>query len=95
MTTSNQSEVKFCSFCDPSPIKAMVRCSECDDFLCSDCLKHHKSSRLFKNHSTMSLEDYSELPAVVQTLNFHCADHDEKFDLFCPVHSVHVALGAL
>ena len=87
MATSNQSVEQFCSFCDPSPIKAMVWCSECDDFLCSDCLKHHKSSRLFKNHSTMSLEDYSELPAVVQTLNFHCADHDEKFDLFCPVHS--------
>ena len=35
----------------------------------------------------MSLEDYSELPDVVQTLNFHCEDHDEKLDLFCPVHS--------
>jgi hypothetical protein len=35
----------------------------------------------------MSLEDYNELPAVVQTLNYHCEDHDEKLDLFCPVHS--------
>ena len=35
----------------------------------------------------MSLEDYTELPAVVQTLNYYCADQDEKLDLFCPVHS--------
>jgi hypothetical protein len=87
MATSNQPDEKFCSFCDPSPIKAMVWCSECDDFLCSDCLKQHKSSKLFKNHSTISLEDYNELPTVVQTLSYHCEDHDEKFDSFCPVHN--------
>ena len=87
MATSNQPDERFCSFCDPSPIKAVVWCSECDDFLCSDCLKHHTSSKLFKAHSTMSLEDYKELPTVVQTLNYHCADHDEQFDSFCPVHN--------
>jgi hypothetical protein len=65
----------------------MVWCSECDDFLCFDCLKHHNFSQLFKNHSTMSLEDYNELPAVVQTLNYHCANHDEQFDSFCRVHN--------
>jgi hypothetical protein len=87
MATSNQSDEKFCSFCDPSPVKAMVYCPECDDFLCSDCLKHHKSSKLSRHHLTMSLEDYNELPVVVQTLNYHCEDHDEKLDLFCPIHS--------
>ena len=93
MATSNQSDERFCSFCDPSPVKAMVWCSECDDFLCSDCLKHHNFSKLFKNHSTMSLEDYNELPAVVQTLNYHCADHDEQFDSFCPVHNRPCCIG--
>ena len=87
MATSNQSAEKFCSFCDPSPVKAMVWCPECDDFLCSDCLRHHKSSKLSRHHLTMSLEDYNELPAIVQTLNYHCEDHDEKLDLFCPIHS--------
>ena len=87
MATSKQSDEKFCSFCDPSPVKAMVWCPECDDFLCSDCLKHHKSSKVSRHHQTMSLEGYNELPAVVQTLNYHCEDHDEKLDLFCPVHS--------
>jgi hypothetical protein len=86
METLNQSDEKFCSFCDPSPIKAMVWCSECDDFLCSDCLKHHKSSKLFKNHSTMSLEEYKELPTVVQAMNRHCEDHDEAHQMYCPVH---------
>ena len=35
----------------------------------------------------MSLEDYNELPAIVQTLNYHCEDHDEKLDTFCTIHS--------
>lgn len=87
MATSNHSDDKLCSLCDPSPIKAMVWCSECDIVLCSDCLKHNKSSKLSRNHLTMSLEDYKELPTVVQTLNYHCEDHDEKLDLFCPVHN--------
>jgi predicted transcriptional regulator len=87
MATSNQSGEKFCSFCDSSPVKVMVWCSECDDFLCSDCLKHHQSSKASKVHSTMSLEDYKKLPTVVQTLNYHCSDHYEKLDSFCPVHN--------
>ena len=88
MAASNQSDEKFCSLCDPSPIKAMGWCVECDDFLCSDCLKQHKSSKLYKTHTTISLEDYKELPTVVQALNYHCEDHDEKFDLFYPVHNL-------
>ena len=87
MATSNQSDAKFCSLCDPSPIRAMAWCSECDDFLCSDCLKHHQSSKSSTHHSTISLEDYKELPTVVQTLNYHCEDHNEKLDSFCPVHN--------
>ena len=87
MATSNQSVEQFCSICDPSPIKAMGWCPECDDFLCSDCLKHHKSYKTSKNHSAMLLEDYKELPTVVQTLNYRCEDHDEKLDSFCPLHN--------
>ena len=87
MATSNQPDEKFCSFCDSSSITAMVWCSECDDFLRPDCLKQHKSSKLFKNHSTMSLEDYNKLPTVAQTLSYHCEDHDEKFDSLCSVHN--------
>ena len=86
MATLNQSDEKFCSFCDPSPVRAMDWCSECNDFLCSDCLKYHRSSKLFKNHSTMSLEDYKELPTVVQAMKHHCEDHDEPHHMYCPVH---------
>jgi hypothetical protein len=59
-------------------------CSECDDFLCSDCLKQHKSSKLFKNHSAMTLEDYNELPTIVQTMKYQCEDHDEQQQMYCP-----------
>ena len=87
MATSNQSDERFCTFCDPSPIKAMGWCPECNDFLCSDCLRHHKSSKISKNHSTMSLEDYKELPTVVQAMKHHCEDHDEPHNMYCPVHN--------
>jgi hypothetical protein len=88
MATLNQSDANFCSFCDPSPIKAMAWCSECGGFLCSDCLKHHKSFKLSRNHLTMAMEEYRELPTVVQTMNHHCEDHDEPHHMYCPVHSV-------
>ena len=87
MATSNQSDEKFCSFCDPSPIKAMDWCSECYDFLCSDCLKHHQSSKLSRNHLTMSLEDYKELPTVVQAMKHQCEDYDEPHHMYCPLHN--------
>ena len=87
MATSNQSDEQFCSFCDPSPIKAMGWCAECNVFLCSNCLKQHKSSKLFKNHSAMSLEDYKELPTVVQAMRYQCEDHDEPQQMYCPVHN--------
>jgi hypothetical protein len=32
MATLNQSDEKFCSLCDPSPVRAMDWCSECNDF---------------------------------------------------------------
>ena len=86
MATSNQSDEQFCSFCNPSLIKAIVWCSECDDFLCSDCLKHHKSSKASKTHSIMSLEDNTELPTVVEAMKRHCEYHDEPQRMYCPVH---------
>jgi hypothetical protein len=35
----------------------------------------------------MLLEDYKELPTVVQTLKYHCEDHDELNQMYCPVHN--------
>ena len=34
----------------------------------------------------MSLEEYKELPTVVQAMNRHCEDHDEAHHMYCPVH---------
>ena len=85
MATSNQSDEQYCSFCDPSPIKAMDWCSECGDLLCSDCLKHHKSFKLFRNHLTTALEEYRALPTFVQAMKHHCEDHDEPHHMYCPV----------
>jgi hypothetical protein len=87
MATSNQPDEKYCSFCEPSPIKAMGWCPQCDECLCSDCLKHHKSSKVSTTHSTMSLKNYKESPTVVKAMKHHCEDHDEPYHMFCPVHN--------
>ena len=60
-------------------------CSECGDLLCSDCLKHHKSFKLFRNHLTTALEEYRALPTFVQAMKHHCEDHDEPHHMYCPV----------
>ena len=35
----------------------------------------------------MPLEDYKELPTVVQAMKHHCEDHDELNHMYCPVHN--------
>ena len=35
----------------------------------------------------MSLEDYKELPTVVQAMRYQCEDHDEPQQMYCPVHN--------
>ena len=35
----------------------------------------------------MSLEDYKELPTVVQAMKYHCENPDEPHHMYCPVHN--------
>jgi hypothetical protein len=35
----------------------------------------------------MSLEDYKELPTVVQAMKHQCEDHDEPHHMYCPLHN--------
>ncbi|XP_063426860.1 uncharacterized protein LOC134710431 [Mytilus trossulus] len=79
----------FCTLCydDDSSKDTVTWCTECEVFLCIDCEKHHKKSRMSKDHKTMSIKDYQKLPTYMQEISCQCRDHNKKFELYCSFHA--------
>ncbi|CAG2186866.1 unnamed protein product [Mytilus edulis] len=89
MAVTTKSNTNFCTLCqdDGTPNEAVRWCTECEVFLCRDCEKHHRKSRMFQNHKTMSINEYINLPAFVQKISSQCRDHKKKFELYCSFHA--------
>ncbi|EDX06020.1 GD10251 [Drosophila simulans] len=49
--SSNNSSIS-CGWCE---VSASIRCLECNEFMCNDCLREHRNSPLSSNHSIVSL----------------------------------------
>ncbi|CAG2232747.1 unnamed protein product [Mytilus edulis] len=79
----------YCTLCndDGTSTEAIRWCIECEVFLCTDCEKHHKKSRLSKAHNTMSTKDYHNLPKFMQEISSQCRDHKKKYELYCSFHA--------
>ncbi|XP_063438837.1 uncharacterized protein LOC134719812 [Mytilus trossulus] len=79
----------FCTICHDDGIsnRAVTWCTECEVLFCKDCAKLHSKSRLYKNHKTMSSEDYHKLPSCMQEISSQCKDHEKKFELYCSFHA--------
>ncbi|XP_063426840.1 uncharacterized protein LOC134710415 [Mytilus trossulus] len=79
----------LCTICHDDGISnsAVTWCTECEVFFCGDCEKPHSKSRLYKNHKTMSAEDYKKLPTFMQAISNQCRDHKERFELYCTYHA--------
>ncbi|XP_039959311.1 brain tumor protein isoform X2 [Bactrocera neohumeralis] len=73
-----ESEQLSCTSCK-SKEKAISRCSDCANFLCSGCDNAHKYMRCFENHEVVKLEDLQKSTAD-KPLTIHKP-------LFCNVHS--------
>ncbi|XP_054731151.1 brain tumor protein isoform X1 [Anastrepha obliqua] len=73
-----ESEQLSCTSCK-SKEKAISRCSECANFLCSGCDNAHKYMRCFENHEVVKLEDLQKATAD-KPLTIHKP-------LFCNVHT--------
>ncbi|XP_071177466.1 E3 ubiquitin-protein ligase Midline-1-like [Mytilus edulis] len=80
--------IDCCTLCndDGTSTEAVRWCIECEVFLCTDCEKHHKKSRISKVHNTMSTKDYHNLPKFMQDISSHCRDHKKKYELYCSFH---------
>ncbi|CAG2203488.1 unnamed protein product [Mytilus edulis] len=81
--------VDYCTLCndDGKSTEAVRWCIECEVFLCTDCEKHHKKSRMSKAHNTMSTKDYHNLPKFMQEISSQCRDHKKKYELYCSFHA--------
>ncbi|VDI35513.1 Hypothetical predicted protein [Mytilus galloprovincialis] len=73
--------------------KAETWCTVCEDGLCADCAKVHKSIKTTRNHRLISTEDYRQIENISVSLN--CEDHEKRFELYCKTHDVAVCLGCV
>lgn len=73
-----ESEQLSCTSCK-SKEKAISRCSDCANFLCSGCDNAHKYMRCFENHEVVKLEDLQKSTAD-KPMTIHKP-------LFCNVHT--------
>ncbi|VDI72070.1 Hypothetical predicted protein [Mytilus galloprovincialis] len=80
---------QLCTIChdDGTSNSAVTWCTECEVFFCGDCEKPHSTSRLSKNHKTMSADDYQKLPTFMQEISSQCRDHKKMFELYCSFHA--------
>ena len=78
----------LCSICEAQhTIKnADNWCPECEEGLCSDCLKHHSVSKYTKSHEVISIESYHKIPQSVSKIVQHCTEHDRRYQMYCPMH---------
>ncbi|TDG48956.1 hypothetical protein AWZ03_004640 [Drosophila navojoa] len=86
--SSNNSSIS-CGWCE---VSASIRCLECNEFMCNDCLREHRNSPLSSNHSIVSLptpigaSPTGGSSSNVQTpssSNYICDIHNEMLRYVC------------
>ena len=82
------SSSSFCGMCDNRHISrpSEVWCRDCEEGLCTECTEYHSSVKLSRNHTTIHIAEYHNLPSFVLEIKEHCNEHHEKFNLYCREH---------
>ncbi|XP_071171060.1 protein wech-like [Mytilus edulis] len=62
-------------------------CPECDEGLCSQCLKYHNASKASRNHDVISVDNYKQLPPSIANISTDCSQHERKFQNYCSQHA--------
>ncbi|CAG2254824.1 unnamed protein product [Mytilus edulis] len=77
-----------CGICDFKHVTkpSVVWCSECDEGLCDDCKEHHSISKASREHDTVPIGDYQNLPTEVLQVAQSCRKHNQKYQIFCKIH---------
>ena len=61
---------------------AVSYCSDCDFFICQECVDLHRSKKMFKRHQMQSINETLEGGSTKEDI-FQCAEHNEKKKLYC------------
>ncbi|XP_063400260.1 uncharacterized protein LOC134684880 [Mytilus trossulus] len=82
------SSIPSCGPCDIQHITkpSIVWCTECEEGLCTQCIKHHTASKASRNHNTLPINEYQELPNDVKKITENCSKHNEKYTIYCRKH---------
>ena len=88
-TNNMSSSPSFCGICDIRQISkpSEVWCPDCDEGLYTECLDHHSLVKPSRNHTTIPIAAYQNLPSYVLESKEHCSEHHEKFTLYCKQHA--------
>ncbi|XP_063435845.1 uncharacterized protein LOC134716768 [Mytilus trossulus] len=78
----------LCGVCESQHVTtdATFWCPECDEGLCSTCLKYHNASKSLRDHEVIPVDNYRQLPSFVASVHQYCSDHDKKYQLYCLLH---------
>ncbi|VDI09834.1 tripartite motif-containing protein 2/3 [Mytilus galloprovincialis] len=68
-------------------------CTVCEEGLCADCEKVHKSIKTSRNHRLISIEDFRQIQHI--SISLTCKDHDKRLELYCKTHDVAVCFGCV
>ncbi|VDI76336.1 Hypothetical predicted protein [Mytilus galloprovincialis] len=68
-------------------------CLDCEEGLCGDCEKIHKSIKTTRNHRLISIEDFRQIKHIFVSLN--CEDHGKRLELYCKTHDIAVCVGCV
>ncbi|XP_063432008.1 E3 ubiquitin-protein ligase TRIM71-like isoform X2 [Mytilus trossulus] len=82
-------EARQCESClrEDSKVCAEFYCFDCEEPLCSSCLKNHKKNKFLMSHHTVDLDFIEIFPTSTLSKITHCAKHgDGRVDLFCTDH---------
>ena len=61
-------------------------CFECDVGLCTVCSKYHKQTKATRDHVTITMDEYQELPPFIIGIKLRCDEHGNKYQAYCKSH---------
>ena len=85
MALSNQHKKEgiLCEEMHKEERSAVSFCSECDEFICQECVDHHKKFRALMKHTPKSLKDVFNEGGTGRKDFLKCEKHGETCKLFC------------
>jgi hypothetical protein len=82
------SEIPLCDICNQRhlSINATDWCPECQETLCPNCNEHHSLAKSSSDHNTIPILDYQKQPSFLADIKLFCADHNQRYQLYCVTH---------